>query len=147
MIFSLYCELPPLHETADGMVGFFRNGTLILHRVCYVWLDADRGTKERKDWFSFCEGQKVQKPVEPGTGVADIQFHCSNSKMSDHRFVFAISPKYYSCHNIPLKKNQIQCTSHAHTSKKREHSLFIYTMNTVRHLSSTHALLQSLWAK
>jgi hypothetical protein len=31
--------------------------------------------------------------------------------------------------------------------KERTLTIFIYTMNTVRHLSSTHALLQSLWAK
>jgi hypothetical protein len=31
MIFCLYRELLPHHETADGMAGFFHNGTLLLH--------------------------------------------------------------------------------------------------------------------
>ena len=59
------------------------------------------------DWFLPCVVHKWPKPVEPGTGIVDIQFHCGNSDNSEYHFVFAVSPKYYLCYNTPL-------TTHKH---------------------------------
>jgi hypothetical protein len=72
-------------------------------------------------FFSSCAcgvGQKEPKPFEPGTGVGDIQFHCSDSDNSEYRFVFPVSLKYTHVTIYLFKKNTQRTSHHAHSGKK-----------------------------